>query len=166
MIVWRGEERGFRRLMSASLIGHVSQAPFVFVIGPVGFVTAWVTLLYAVGLRGCGAASIGRRGLESLAFGRASIGAQQTFAASSRPSSTRGRSRRGSQANDRGYTVATSFPHWNVEPSIHMRCMMTASLRAIATSVRRRPLVLCSRRPQALRADHRCVLPIKAFAAA
>ena len=32
--------------MSASLIGHVSQAPFGFVIGPVGIVAASVTLLY------------------------------------------------------------------------------------------------------------------------
>ena len=38
-------------MMFASLIGHVSQAPFVFVISPVGIVAAWVTLLYAVGLR-------------------------------------------------------------------------------------------------------------------
>ena len=39
-----------------------------FAFGAVGFVSTWVTLLYAVGVRLCGAASIGRRGLESLAF--------------------------------------------------------------------------------------------------
>ena len=38
---------------------------------PVDLVTVWVTLLYAVGLRNCGAASIGRSGMESLAYGRA-----------------------------------------------------------------------------------------------
>ena len=63
------------------------------------------------------------------------------------------------------YAVAASFPHWNLEPSIHMRCMMTASLRATATRARRRPFVLCNRMPQAFRADHLVVLVIKAFAA-
>lgn len=53
--------------MSASLIGCHCQAPYflAFVVS-----TAWVTLLYVVGLA-IGAASIGRIGRESLAFGRA-----------------------------------------------------------------------------------------------
>src|SRR5215813_6268849 len=42
----------------------------------------------------------------------------------------------------------------NSVPSIHMRCRMTASLRATATLAFRRPLRLASLMPQALSADH------------
>ena len=79
------------RFMSASLIGHSSQTPLVSIFGRFRFVVAWVTLLYAVGLH------LGRRckhwseWLESRAYGRAFKGAQKTFSASSRPSSTQGR---------------------------------------------------------------------------
>ena len=58
----------------------------------------------------------------------------------------------------RCYAAVVSLPHWNFDPSIHLRCMMTASLRAIATRVRWRPFVLCSRMPQAFRDGHLRVL--------
>ena len=42
----------------------------------------------------------------------------------------------------------------NSVPSIHMRCRMTASLRATATLALLSPLRLASFAPQALTADH------------
>ena len=66
-------------IMSASLIGHESQAPLPFVFGPFSLVAVWVTLLYAVVLRRCGAASISRSGMESHAFGRALQEAPETI---------------------------------------------------------------------------------------
>jgi len=62
-----------QRGMSASLIGHHCQAPcfLAFVV-----ITAWVTLLYVVGLAECRAAtSIGRTEVENLTWGRAWCGA-------------------------------------------------------------------------------------------
>ena len=76
-------------MMFASLIGHVSQAPFGFVIGPVGIVAAWVTLLYAVGpALNWHAAGMGQMEWRASLWG--ALEAQQTFTASSRPSSTQG----------------------------------------------------------------------------
>ena len=156
-------------MMFASLIGHVSQAPFVFVIGPVGIVAAWVTLLYAVGLR-----EVRRCEHWSERYGeprfwtrfREGRSRHSRLHPDHRPCGATTPLGIAVSSGDCGYAIAASFPHRKVAPSIHMRCMMTASLRAIATRVRRRPLVRCSLRPQALRADHRCVRPIKAFAAA
>ena len=47
-------------------------------------------------------------------------------------------------------------PHWKSVPSIHIRCMMTASLRASATRARLAPAFLAIRAAQAFSADH-CV---------
>jgi hypothetical protein len=44
--------------------------------------------------------------------------------------------------------------HLNSVPSIHIRCRMTASLRATATFALRNPLRFASLTPQALSADH------------
>ena len=136
-----------------------------FSFGAVDFVSTWVTLLSAVGLRMCGAASIGRRGLESHAYGRALIYAQRTCTASSRPYRPRGGEAPRPKAGS-CYLAPTSLPHWKSEPSNHMRCMMTASLRASATKAFWRPLVFCSRMPQALRADQRWLRESRALAAA
>src|SRR4029078_9246053 len=46
------------------------------------------------------------------------------------------------------------FDQLNSGPSIHMRCRMTASLRATATLALRSPLRLASLTPQAFTADH------------
>ena len=46
-------------------------------------------------------------------------------------------------------------PHWKSVPSIHIRCMMTASLRASATRARLAPAFLAIRTAQAFSADHR-----------
>ena len=54
------------------------------------------------------------------------------------------------------YAAIAFFDQLNSVPSIHMRCRMTASLRATATFALRSPLRLTSLVPQALRADHFC----------
>jgi hypothetical protein len=46
-------------------------------------------------------------------------------------------------------------PHWKSVPSIHIRCMITASLRASATRARLAPAFLAIRAAQAFSADHR-----------
>jgi len=46
-------------------------------------------------------------------------------------------------------------PHWKSVPSIHIRCMMAASLRASATRARLPPAFLAIRAAQAFSADHR-----------
>ena len=114
---------------------------------------AWVTLLSAVAC-----AVMARRcthrsdGVESLAFQRA-LTAQQTFTASSRPSSTRWTLPLGAEGVSR-HAFAPSVPQRNSSPLIHMRCRMTASLRATATTALRRPLLFISFMPQALSDDH------------
>ena len=50
--------------------------------------------------------------------------------------------------------AATSLPYRNSVPSIHMRCMITASLRATATHAFFIELRRATRMPQALRALH------------
>src|SRR5215813_15337267 len=50
--------------------------------------------------------------------------------------------------------AAASFDQENSVPSTHMRCKITASLRATATLAFLSPLRLAIRRPQALSADH------------
>src|SRR6266576_3450191 len=52
------------------------------------------------------------------------------------------------------YEATSFFDQLNSVPSIHMRCRMTASLRATATVAFRRPFRLASLMPQALSADH------------
>ncbi len=67
---------------------------------------------------------------------------------------------------DRGVTPGTIVPNpyagassvqRNSLPSIHMRCMITASLRASATRARFKPRFLAIRMAQAFSADHRVV---------
>jgi hypothetical protein len=60
------------------------------------------------------------------------------------------------QAHLHAHTAPTgsSADHRKDAPSTHMRCMMTASLRATAIFAFFKPLRLASPRPQALSADH------------
>ena len=53
----------------------------------------------------------------------------------------------------------------NSELSIHIRCRMTASLRATATVAFGKPRRCATRMPQALRLDHRCVCVSNVWAA-
>jgi hypothetical protein len=55
------------------------------------------------------------------------------------------------------YAIAFFVDQLNSVPSIHMRCRMTASLRATATFALRSPLRLASLIPHAFRADHFCM---------
>src|SRR5205814_5174445 len=52
------------------------------------------------------------------------------------------------------YAATSFFDQLNSVPSIHMRCRMTASLRATATLALRSPFRLASLIPQAFSADH------------
>src|SRR5439155_12162281 len=52
------------------------------------------------------------------------------------------------------YAATSFFDQLNSVPSIHMRCRMTASLRATATVALRSPFRLASLIPQAFNADH------------
>jgi hypothetical protein len=54
----------------------------------------------------------------------------------------------------RNHETGTSLHQLNSVPSIHMRCRMTASLRATATLAFRSPFRLASLIPQAFSADH------------
>jgi hypothetical protein len=56
-------------------------------------------------------------------------------------------------------------PQRNSDPSIHMRCRITASLRATAMTARRWPRVLARRTPQAFNEDH-CALRVSSECAA
>ena len=55
--------------------------------------------------------------------------------------------------------------HRNVEPSIHMRCRITASLRATATFARFKLRRLATSSPQRLSAEKRLTRESKTFAA-
>ena len=55
--------------------------------------------------------------------------------------------------------------HRNVDPSIHIRCRITASLRATATLARFRPRRLATSSPQRLRAEKRVTRESNTFAA-
>jgi len=69
-------------------------------------------------------------------------------------------------AHDRDHACAASvLLQRNVVPSIHIRCRMTASLRATATFARLRPRRLATSSPQRLSAEKRVVRESKAFAA-
>src|SRR5258708_18195348 len=52
------------------------------------------------------------------------------------------------------YAATSFFDQVNSVPSTHIRCRMTASLRATATLAFRSPLRLASLIPQAFSADH------------
>src|SRR5499427_8634100 len=52
------------------------------------------------------------------------------------------------------YAATSFFDQLNSVPSTHIRCRMTASLRATATVAFRSPLRLASLSPQAFSADH------------
>ena len=55
---------------------------------------------------------------------------------------------------DRPHAGVATAPQRNSDPSIHMRCRITASLRATAMTARRWPRVLARRTPQAFNVDH------------
>src|SRR5258708_35265280 len=59
------------------------------------------------------------------------------------------------------YAATSFFDQLNSVRSIHMRCRMTASLRATATVAFRRPLRLASLIPQAFSADHSTRRPLR-----
>ena len=61
--------------------------------------------------------------------------------------------------------VSPVLPQRNVVPSIHIRCRMTASLRATATFARLRPRRLATSSPQRLSAEKRVTRESKTFAA-
>lgn len=77
--------------------------------------------------------------------------AQQSVAASSRPSSTLRTRPVGSVLVSGSYhAVASIEPQRKSEPSIHILRRITARLRATATTARRCPRLFASRMPQAL----------------
>ena len=61
--------------------------------------------------------------------------------------------------------AASVFVHRNVVPSIHMRCRITASLRATATFARLRPRRLATSNPQRFSAEKRVLGDNSVFAA-
>jgi hypothetical protein len=61
--------------------------------------------------------------------------------------------------------AASVLVHRKVEPSIHMRCRITASLRATATLARFRPRRLATSSPQRLSAEKRVTRESNTFAA-
>jgi len=66
--------------------------------------------------------------------------------------------------HDHGW-AASAFVHRNVVPSIHMRCRITASLRATATFARLLPRRLATSSPQRLSAEKRVLGDNRTFAA-
>ena len=61
--------------------------------------------------------------------------------------------------------AASVLVHRNVDPLIHIRCRITASLRATATLARLRPRRLATSNPQRLSAEKRVTRESKTFAA-
>lgn len=89
-------------------------------------------------------------GMESLAFGRAR-GHSGHIRLHPDLCPRWGRSRLGSgETAGLCHALASSAPHGNSEPSIHILCRMTASFRATAITARRWPRVFASRMPHAL----------------
>src|SRR5262249_47324716 len=68
-------------------------------------------------------------------------------------------------AHDDHAWAALVLLQWNVVPSIHIGCRMTASLRARATFARLSPRRLASSSPQRLSAEKRVTRESKMFAA-
>ena len=94
------------------------------------------------------------------------LGAQQSVAASSRPSSTLRTLPVGSVlVSGLHHAVASIEPQRKSVPSIHILCRMTASLRATATTARRCPRLFSSRLPQALSVHHEALRETSACAA-
>lgn len=92
--------------------------------------------------------------------------AQQSVAASSRPSSTLRTLPVGSVlVYGLHHAVASIEPQRKSVPSIHILCRMTASLRATATTARRCPRLFSSRLPQALSVHHEALRETSACAA-
>ena len=149
---------------SASLIGRLGQARFPCRLGFLPLIRG--TLLFAVWLVPRGASLHACVGLvvESLALRRAWWRSRH-FRLHPRTSSGEddpvqidvGRS---------DHAMPSTFSGRNSEPSAHMRWSRTASLRATATTARRRPLVRIKRMPQDLICDPVMVRISKALAAA
>lgn len=142
-------------MMSASLIGHESQAPLRFVL--VSSV-AWVTLLFVVSaVLFCGLphALVGSGWRASL-WGALSRGAADIYGFIQTRVHASGRCGREpvvlTVLSD--HRAVSGWLNANGVASIHIRWRMTASLRAMATRARLRPLVLASRMPQAFSDDH------------
>ena len=118
---------------------------------------AWVTLLFVVSTVRCvsAATSIGRIGLESLALGRAlkMRSRHLRLHPDPRPRRRTVSSRTGGSLSS-GHEAASGSVNENGVPSIHMRCRITASLRAMATSARLRPFERARRAPHAFSDDH------------
>jgi hypothetical protein len=86
-----------------------------------------------------------RKGVDGEDFGRATIGLARI-------------------GSDHAWTSSV-LVHRKVDPSIHMRCRITASLRATATLARLRPRRLATSSPQRLSAEKRVTRESKTFAA-
>ncbi|CAB3744651.1 hypothetical protein LMG27174_07220 [Paraburkholderia rhynchosiae] len=94
------------------------------------------------------------------------LGAQQSVAASSRPSSTLRTLPVGSMlVSGLHHAVASIEPQRKSDPSIHILCRMTASLRATATTARRCPRLFSSRLPHALSVHQEALRETSAWAA-
>jgi len=151
--------------MSASLIGCLGQARFpsfywVFVAHPGhaslrSLVDAVMAPLHAcVGLA-----------VESLALRRASGCAAVIFGFIHEPRPVR-TTPFGLVSGGSDHAKPSTFSGRNSVPSAHIRCSKTASLRATATTARRRPLVRISRMPQDFNCDPAIVRIRSALAAA
>ena len=129
----------------------------------VGRVLAWVTLLFAVGTGGIQPlqALVGRFGEPGF---WTCFEAQRTYTASSRPRPRRDASF-GVGVESLFHDLTPCVPHWNCVLSIHMRCRMTASFLATATTARRCPRVLAICIPQAFKDDHLALRVSMALAA-
>lgn len=133
--------------MSASPIGCLGQAHFPFLCSLRSFIQ--VTLLFAVwfGVRRAPLHACVGLEVESPSFRGALICAADIFGFIHEP--------RPDWTIPSGWVVGylahVVLPTWswrNSVPSIHMRCRRTASLRAAATTARRRPLVRIRRMPK------------------
>lgn len=117
-------------------------------------------LLFAVGAEA--AASWGQEGEASQSVWRpagVAPGGSGLSTRSPRPSSPRERSGSSLPTNSVGgllhrHAATGSLPQRNSLPSCHIRCRMTASLRATATRARAMPRAFATFMPQARRPDH------------
>ncbi len=157
--------RSTARRSSASLIGCLGQAHFPSSIWGVathpGHASLrslgdalWAPLHACVGLA-----------VESLALRRASRCAAANFGFIHEPRPVR-TTPSGFGVGLSDHAMPSTFSGRNSVPSAHMRCSRTASLRATATTARRRPLVRIKRIPHVLICDPAIVRMSSAFAAA
>ncbi len=156
--------------MSASLIGHVSQAPmFLFLSHCQKSSLCGSRFFPQSNLHFKTLHALVRRS-ESLAFGRVVKNAADIYGFIQTSSTPPVRERTFPFGNRRfeslTHVFAPSVPHWKSLPSTHIRCRITASLRDTATRARFLPLVFINPIPHAFSDDHPVVLVSNALAAA